>query len=205
MKKIIFFIAIITSLEMKGQINFTPYNSAYLGKTFKTSISIKDTSHYSMYIDMYSLDKLHKDNVGITYNEKDHISFLKTLSEAKVKYNEWVKTAQANKVTILEEKEMTYKFNPMGYFLFGSDYHFDATTTLKFDFKIVNSNGVVDYLLLIRSNELQSSKNQFMNIDGVAFVFNSNEEIQRFIDDLSAEKIKEFIIQKQSSANLFKD
>lgn len=75
---------------------------------------------------------------------------------------------------------------------------------LKFDFKILESNGEVKYLLLIRTGELQSSSNQFMKVDGFVLVFSSTKEIDEFTAAISTEKITEFV-NKPKKDELFKD
>jgi len=100
---------------------------------------------------------------------------------------------------------MTGSFKSTGYFKYGSDWNYDFSATSKFYFKITTIADKVEYLLIIRSDELVASDNQFIKIDGVAFVFNSSEEIQDLIDKISTEKVRAFINKNKTAQDLFKD
>ena len=149
-----------------------------------------------------SLDKIHGEG-GIFIDESKYLDFLNALAEAKIKYEEWLKTAKENNVKELD-KTMTIKSKVGGYFLYGSDWNFQFLVNLKFDFKILESKGETKYLLLVRTGELQSSSNQFMKVDGFVLVFSSSKEIDDFTTIISPEKITEFL-NKPKNEDLFKD
>ncbi len=181
-----------------GQEKYTSYDNVYSGSKYDVQISSKDSTKYTLYVDMMSLDKLSKSG-GVMIDEKAHEKFTATLLEAQVKYGEWVKTASDNNVTELD-KTMTLKTKVSGYFLYGSKWNFQFVVNLTFDFKIIDGKN----LLIVRTGKMTSSSNQFMTHDGFVFVFSSTEEITEFLDVLSKDKITEFIT-KPKAVDLFKD
>ena len=172
------------------QEKFTTYESSYSKEVHNIQISIKSDEKFSLFIDAKSLDNIHKTG-GILIDEKNYQNFINGLSEAKIKFNEWIQTAKENNVRELD-KEMPIKSRAMGYFLYGNEWHFQYVIDLKFSFKIFESNDELKYYLIVRSGVMQSSKNQFMKVDGVVLVFSSETEIQDFINTISMEKINEF-------------
>jgi hypothetical protein len=203
MRKIIFAgILLFAAAKSTAQEKFTTYDNTYGGKTYEIQISSKVADKFTLYIDAMSLDRVYEKG-GIKIDQKQHPAFLEAISEAKSKYEEWVKTAKENNVKELS-KEMSIKCKSGGYFLYGSKWQFQFLVNLKFEFRILESAGNVKYLLLIRTGELQSSSNQFMKVDGFVIVFSSSEEIDEFTSLISTEKITEFISKPQKD-DLFKD
>jgi hypothetical protein len=154
----------LATLQSNAQEKFSTYDNTYSGKTYEIQISAKETDKFSLYIDAMSLDRTHEKG-GINIDQKKYPAFLEAITEAKLKYEEWVKTAKENDVKELS-KTMKIKSKAGGYFLYGSKWNFQFLVNLKFDFKVIESNGEIKYLLLIRTGELQSSSNQFMKVDG---------------------------------------
>jgi hypothetical protein len=181
-----------------GQEKYTTYDNLYSKKTYEVSIYHKNNNKYTLYVDMMSMDKLYKSG-GIMISEKEHNLFLSTLNEAKVKYTEWVTIAKENNVTDLS-KSMSYKVKVGGFFQYGSKWNFQYVVNLTFNFKIVDGKN----LLIIRTNKLRSSSNQYMTHDGFVFVFQDEKEINDFINILSIEKVVEYM-NKPKSTDLFKD
>ena len=188
-------------LNVKAQDKFTTYDNSYAKKTYDIQISLKDNDKFTFYIEAMSLDKLHEKG-GFMVDDKKYQGFIDALNEAKSKYQEWEQTAKSNSVKELD-KEMPIKSKVAGYFLYGSDWHFQYIVNLTFDFKILESDGEIKYLLIVRSGKMQSSSNQFMDVDGVVLIFTSANEIQEFVDSISLNKINEFK-NKPKSEDLFK-
>ena len=189
-------------LDIHAQDKFTSYDNSYIGKTYEIQISADEKDKFSLYIEAMSFDKLHGKG-GITIDQKQQQEFINALVEAKLKYDEWLKTAKENNIKELD-KSMTIKSKAGGYFLYGSKWNFQFLVNLKFDFKIIESNNEIKYLLLIRTGELQSSTNQFMKVDGFALVFSSSKEIDEFMNAISTDKIMKYVNQPKKDA-LFKD
>jgi hypothetical protein len=192
----------LATLQIKAQEKFTSYENTYVGKSYEIQISSKEKEKFTLYIDAMSLDRTHEKG-GISIDQKNHQDFLNSLAEAKLKYEEWVKTAKDNNVKELD-KSMSVKSKANGYFLYGSKWNFQFSINLKFDFKILESKDETKYLLLVRTGELQSSSNQFMKVDGFVLVFSSSKEIDDFAAIISTDKVNEFINKPKKEA-LFKD
>jgi hypothetical protein len=193
-------ISTILSLNVYAQQKLSTYNSAYFNKSFDIKASIYQNK-FKLYIDAVSMDKLHEVG-GFMVEESKYQAFIKALNDAKSKYQEWDQTAKQNNVKELE-KEMAIKSKVGGYFLYGSDWHFQFNANLTFDFNIIESDGEINYLLILRSGKMQSSSNQYMTVDGFVLVFTSANEIQELIEAISMEKINEFKT-KQKAEDLFK-
>ena len=200
-KLLTFCLLTITTVESYAQEKFTTYDNTYSGKTYEIQISAKDKDKFTLYIDAMSLDRLH-DKGGITVKEKQHQDFLNAIAAAKIKYEEWIKTAKENNVKELD-KSMNIKSKVGGYFLYG-DWNFQYLVNLTFDFKILESEDELKYLLIIRTGKLKSSSNQFMKVDGFVLVFSSVNEIDTFTNEISTQKINNFI-NKPKAKDLFKD
>ena len=121
-KKLILAIHLFFSFNLLAQEKFSEYENSYIGETFEIQLSAKQNENYTLYIDAMSLDKLHAKG-GIRIEEKNHLEFVEALSQAKIKYNEWVATAKENGVKELD-KTMTIKSKAGGYFLYGSEWNF---------------------------------------------------------------------------------
>ncbi len=204
MKNLKLFILVVflgSTINSYGQEKFTTYDNTYSDKTYDIQLSKDAKGKFTIWIDAMSLDKLHEKG-GIMVKEKHYESFINALSEAKIKYEEWVKTAKENNVKELD-KEMPIKSKVGGYFLYGGDWNFQWLVSLDFDFKIFESKGELKHLLIVRTGELQSSSNQFMEVDGLVLVFSSADEIDTLKNEISSNKINEFF-NKPKAEDLFK-
>jgi hypothetical protein len=203
MKNLMTFITLclltITTVESYAQEKFTTYDNTYIGKTFdiKLSLEVED-----LYIDAMSLDELY-DKGGIRIKKNQHQDFLNAMAEAKTKYKEWVKTAKENNVRELN-KSMDIKSEVGSYFLYGSEWKFQLLVNLTFDFEILENEGELTYLLIIRTGELKSSSNEHLKVDGFLLIFSSVDEIDAFTNKISRQKIDAFI-DKPKEKDLFKD
>ena len=195
-------LVIAVAFQSKAQTKFSSYDNTYAGKSYEIQISSMEKDKYKLYINAMSLDPIH-DEGGISIDQSNNQVFLNALAEAKLKYEEWIKTAKENNVKELY-KTMTTKSKVVGYFLYGNEWNFQFLVNLKFDFKILESKGEIKYLLLVKTGELQSSSNEFMKVDGFVLVFSSSKEIDDFTSIISTEKITEFL-NKPKNEDLFKD
>jgi hypothetical protein len=193
---------VFTSTNVKAQEKFSTYENTLFQKTYPIQISVKEKDDFSLYIDAFSFDKIHSDG-GITIKSKKYQDFINALTEAKGKYEEWVKTANENNIKELD-KSMNISSVVDGYFMYGSKWNFQFGVFLKFDFRVREIGGKVQHILLVKTGELQSSSNQFMKVDGFALVFTSTKEIDDFLAKISMDKINEFQ-NKPKKEDLFKD
>ena len=70
---------------------------------------------------------------------------------------------------------------------------------LTFNFRIIGDK----FLLIVKTDELVSSSNQFMKVDGLAIIFSNPEEIDKFLSKINVSDIQKFISKPQPE-NLFK-
>ena len=103
MKKILSSILICLSLTVFGQTKFTTYQTSFTGETYNSLIRIVDSTDHMIFVDMFSLDPVIKRG-GIAMDYVEHLVFLRLVSDAKTKYENWVKTAKANGVKDLENR-----------------------------------------------------------------------------------------------------
>lgn len=103
-------------------------------------------------------------------------------------------------MTDLDKKIEYKKLNYSGAFLYGK-WNFDYSVNISARFRIINDK----YLLIIDSDALQSSSNQFIKSDGFRFVFNSTQEMDELINGLDMEKVNAFYADKNGKEDLFKN
>ena len=189
---------VLIGFSSHAQESFSSYENSYIGNSYPIQIASKDKEKFTLYIDAMSLDATHKIG-GIMINEKKYQEFLDAINEAKVKYEEWIKTAKDNNINQLY-KQMSIKSRADAYFLYGTKWNFQFDFYLTYDFKIMENKGEIKYLLLVNTDELKSSSNQFMEVRGVTLVFTSIKEIDTFVSLIAKDKIEEFINKPKKEA-----
>jgi hypothetical protein len=199
----IIILILLLPFDLFGQEVFGSYESSYFEEKFDLKFSDKDKGKFNLYISAMSFDRL-ADEGGINFGDKSkYEAFISTLNQAKLKYQEWVLTAKQNNVEEVS-KAMSFKTRCGSHFLYGREWHFQFFVTLQYEFKILKKGDNIQYLLIIKTGQLQASDNQFMKVDGFVIVFTSETEIQDFIDALSIDKI-EALKNKNKAKELFKD
>ena len=131
---------------------------------------------------------------------KDVPEFINFLNSIKETYSKWSLTAKENKVTELDKNIEYKKLTYSAAFTYGK-WNFDYSVNLTTRFKIINGK----YLLIIDSDELQSSSNQYIKSDGFRFVFSSAQEIDELITGLNINLVTDFYNKKNSKDDLFKN
>lgn len=198
-------ILILAYTSVSAQEKFSTYKLYFDGVErnilISTSEKDKDKGNFTLWIDTQSRDKLYKKG-SIDLTKKNYNDFVHTLTSAKAKYEEWVKTAKENNVNDLS-KEMTYKCNTECAFLM-SDWNFDHDVELSYGFRVSEFKGNINYYLIVKTDKLVSSSNQFMDMDGLWLWFKSTEEIDSFLNSISMDKITEYVNKPKAEA-LFKD
>lgn len=184
-----------------GQEKIDEYTSSYFDKKYDINASQdkKDTTKFSYYIDCASADKLHS-QVDLMFDSNDLPDFIEFLNSIKSTYSKWQETAKQNNVTELDKEIEIKPFKCQSAFVYG-DWNFDFGVRLTPRAKIVKG----EMLLILESDELQSSSNQFMKHDGFYLVFSSSKEIDDFISKIDIEKVKEHFRKKNKSDDLFKN
>ena len=191
----------LASLNSYAQEDFSTYTNSYNGKTYNIKILSKRKNDVNIWIDAMSFDKLHYQG-GLKINTKSYHNLMYAIAKAKLKYEEWIKTAKENNVKELT-KTMKYRCKVDTYFKYG-DWNYDRNVNLYFEFKIQDKMGEINYLLFIKTGELQSSRNRLMKVDGLALVFSSPAEIEKFTNTISIASVNSFL-NRPNANKLFKD
>jgi hypothetical protein len=200
MKKSILSGLLLLSMLGYGQEKLAKYSSLFFTNSYDISASKPDTKgEYSYYIDCSSKDTSSK-TVSLILKNKEVPEFIEFLNSIKESYTKWTLIAKENKVTELD-KNIEYK--NLAYsaaFMYGK-WNFDFSVNLKARYKIVNEK----YLLIIDSDGLQSSSNQYIKSDGFRIVFSSIQEIDELVSGLDFKLVDEFYNKKKGQEDLFKN
>lgn len=200
MRKLLLSTVLLFGLVGFSQEKLAKYNSLYFSKNFDISASKPDAKEeFSYYIDCSSKDSSSK-QASLILKNKDVPEFVEFLNSIKETFNKWTITAKENKVTELDKNIDYKKLNYSAAFVYGK-WNFDFSVNLTTRFKIINGK----YLLIIDSDELQSSSNQYIKSDGFRFVFSSAQEIDELINGLNVKLVTDFYNKKNGQEDLFKN
>ena len=199
MKKLLLSTVLFIGLVSFSQEKLAKYNSLYFSKNFDISASKPDAKEeFSYYIDCSSKDSSSK-QASLILKNKDVPEFVEFLNSIKETFNKWTITAKENKVTELDKNIDYKKLNYSAAFVYGK-WNFDFSVNLTTRYKIINGK----YLLIIDSDELQSSSNQYIKSDGLRIVFSSVQEIDELVNGLNINLVTDFYNKKNSQDDLFK-
>ena len=200
MKKLFLSTLLFSALLGFSQEKIGNYNSLFFSKNFDITASKPDAKgEFSYYIDCSSKDTSSK-QASLILKNKDVPEFINFLNSIKETYSKWSLTAKENKVTELDKNIEYKKLTYSAAFTYGK-WNFDYSVNLTTRFKIINGK----YLLIIDSDELQSSSNQYIKSDGFRYVFSSVQEIDELITGLNVNLVTEFYNKKNSQDDLFKN
>lgn len=200
MKKLFLSTLLMSALVGFSQEKIGNYNSLFFSKNFDITASKPDAKEeFSYYIDCSSKDTSSK-QASLILKNKDVPEFINFLNSIKETYSKWSLTAKENKVTELDKNIEYKKLTYSAAFTYGK-WNFDYSVNLTTRFKIINGK----YLLIIDSDELQSSSNQYIKSDGFRFVFSSAQEIEELVTGLNINLVTDFYNEKNSKDDLFKN
>lgn len=175
------------------------YTISYVNKEFEVTASTDKKGDLNLYIDGYSLDKF-SDKGGLKVDQKNYVSFVDNLIIAKEKYIEWSKTATENTVKSLDKDIPGIKKQKLtGYFIY-NDWEFDFGVNPTYRFKVMEDG---EHVLIIRTGKMTSSSNQYIDSDGVVYIFSSVEEIDDFLETISLAYANKVLNQKAATKDLF--
>jgi hypothetical protein len=200
MKKLLLCTLLLSALVGFSQEKIANYNSLFFSKNFDITASKPDAKEeFSYYIDCSSKDTSSK-QASLILKNKDVPEFINFLNSIKETYSKWSLTAKENKVTELDKNIEYKKLTYSAAFTYGK-WNFDYSVNLTTRFKIINEK----YLLIIDSDELQSSSNQYIKSDGFRLVFSSTQEIDELVSGLNINLVTDFYNKKNSKDDLFKN
>lgn len=173
------------------------YRMGYLMKTMPIKYS---PSSQEIGISVFSNDRFSTDVTLMVDNSRKEI-FVKNFIQAKLKYNEWKKTAIENNV---EEIVKSLDIEPVEYnvsFSRGNDLYLDQHCLTGF--KFIGTKGKY---ILIYSNlmDLQHYSNRFIKSEGFMIAFESEEEIDRFLLWTNPQVIESEYKKVKDKSDLFK-
>jgi hypothetical protein len=182
-----------------SQEQVSSYDMSYFDEVTYEVSATEDGDGFKYYIDMYSMDR------GSTVLMVDDESVMSTLigniNDALDTYIKWDSVSVVNNVTDLN-KEMSIKSGRYQVaFTYGSSWNFDYNVSLGFDFKHIDGNPH----LIVRTGEVNSSSNQYIDSKGGVFVFNSADEIRGFIESLDYKHAETHFDNKKNTETLFED
>lgn len=200
MKKSLLFLLIPFSVFSQGK--YGEFINSAIGDTLDINLVGESTKEAKYFISMHPSDVLIKDG-GLLMPFDKAAELAETLKKAKAKYIEWVDVAKKNNVTDMN-KEIKVEFpKTYGFFVYGDTWCVDYTPKPTAEFKIFKTeSGVIEYLLIIRSGEMISNKNEFMKSKSLYTAFNSTAEIDAFISLLDPDSAKAYL---EKNKALFKD
>lgn len=200
MKKLLLCAVLLVGYVGFSQEKIGSYNSLFFSKNFDVTASKPDAKgEFSYYIDCSSKDSSSK-LASLILKNKDVPEFVEFLKSIKETYSKWSLTAKENKVSELEKNIEYKKLNYSAAFIYGK-WNFDFSVNLTTRFKIINGK----YLLIVDSDELQSSSNQYIKSDGFRIVFSSAQEFDELINNLNINLVTEFYNKKNGQEDLFKN
>lgn len=182
-----------------SQEQVSSYDMSYFDEvTFEVSAT-ESNNGYKYYISMYCMDR--GMIVLMIDDESEMETLIGNLSDALDTYIKWDSISVANNVTDLN-KEMSIKSGRYeGAFTYGSSWHFDYNVPLEFEFKHIDGNPH----LIVRTGEVNSASNQFIDSKGGVFVLNSVDEIEGLIESLDYSHAKTYFNNKKNTETLFED
>lgn len=202
MKKIIALLLIcLAGIDFAlSQQTYTSFTSGY-GGSLKESHDIQIGKEGKLYVDLISADRISK-QAGIILSRKRIPGFITCLDSALKKYESWREIAIKNGIKEMS-KGIPCDCRAEGYFTYG-DWQFDFSVFPTFEFKVLESEGKVFHLMIMRTGEMQSSTNQFMNHDGGLLIFENSEDFREFINLIKPETVDAFLAKQPKTEELFK-
>lgn len=199
MKKVFFMVMLITQFGF-GQTSLTSYNSSYFSKKYDVLVSKLDAKgNFSYYVDCSSYEKNSKNDILIVKNTEVE-NLIAFLTEMKSLYAKWSQTAIENKINELDKPVDSKKIVLEVGFHYGS-WHFDFSANISARFKIINDK----YLMLVESDKLIASDNQYITNKGMVIAFSNVQEFDDFIKIFDKTLADNFFNTKNSKDSLFKE
>lgn len=199
MKKLLLMAVLMAQFGF-GQENLSSYNSSYFSKKFDVMVSKPDgKGKFSYYVDCSTYDTGSK-NINLIIKNEEVENLVSFVNETKALYLKWKQTAIENKVSELDKPVESKKIVLSVGFYYGS-WHFDFSANITARFKIVNGT----HLMLIESDKLVASDNQYITNKGLVIAFSSEKEFDDFIKVFDKNLVDNFFNSKNSKESLFKE
>ena len=203
MKKVILGALLLLSTLSFSQESFGTYQMSYFtaSKPYSVQASESKNDDFSWYISCAGETRT-QDAFIIVKNKKmnDFVAYINFLEDVYVK---WSDVATQNKLTSKTVKEITdTPSNDVSAGWEYGSYHFDFNVTLSARFIVLEGGAKI---LVIDTDKLQASDNQFIDSKGNMLVFSNKMEIENFKSLLSEKKVLDFYKEKNKQKDLFKN
>jgi hypothetical protein len=189
MKKIIATFAVVMVIfSASASDTLATYKS--LGEKFNIK-AFKSDGQTVVIIRARSAEELLVKECGFMLTGSEIADFVTAVQSAKVKYLEWSAVAKENEIKDVA-KTIPVDLNTGAYFLYGSEWQFQFSVKITFQFRVFEYKGKILHSLVLKTDELTSSSNQFITMKGLYTIFTSAAEIDDFCKKISPENIEKY-------------
>ncbi len=169
------------SLIGNAQDKIDTYSMSALGSHDYNNFDISISDNKSLWFDVHSA-YAPGIKCGFKIEENLQQDFISTLLMAKDQYTDWKQTAIENNTTNIKKK-MDFFFFTEGYFAHMNELKFDKDAKIIFAFTYFKG----DYILILNIDDMTNSDNQSISFNGATLVFNSEKEIDNFLNKISTQ------------------
>lgn len=188
-------ICLFATLNLSAQEKIGSYPCSYFETEYDVEASLKD-GKYSFYVGIGAESKRTTANLQFYGESLDE--FKNKLVKVKSKYEEWTKVAKENNVTKMT-KEMDFNLPEVTVCWLGSKWFFSFNKALTPKFMILG--GGQPSVVFVK--KVTASSNEYID-ETIYWVFSSPSEIQKLIDILDFDKIKQKLGGEEKTKELFK-
>lgn len=162
-----------------AQEKIASYSMSALEDKQPSNFDINLNEDNSLWIDVYSA---YEPGVrcGFKLDERYKSNFITTLKDAENLYSEWKRWAVENNFQDLKKK-MHHIFYTEGYFTYFDNLKTDSNVRVVFAF----ANFKNEFVLIMNLEEMTASDNDQVTFNGGTIVFNSENEINDFLNIIS--------------------
>lgn len=178
-----------------AQEKITSYSMSALGNTEPLSFDISLSSDNTLWIDMYSAYN-QETRCGFTLDEHIKPNFISTVKQAGQLYAEWKRLAVESNLQEIKQK-MHFIFYIGGYFSYFGNMKTDNNVRVIFAFTYFKDN----YVLIINLDKMLADDDEQISFEGATIVFNSENEIESFLNTISTESISNLRASKSNAVN----
>ena len=193
-------ILVLTLLIVKGFISIgqekvDTYSMSALSDFDVEQFDIRIDNDNNLWIDAFSTYQP-ETRCGITIDERYKPNFITTFENARDLYTEWKRMAMESNLQDIKQK-MHFMFFTGGYFTYFDELKKDDDVKLIFAFTWFNG----DYVLIMNLEEMTAADNDLIRFNGASLIFNSEEEINSFLDKISPHYINNFRASKAEDSD----
>lgn len=174
---------LVSAFKVEAQEKMTTYSMSALGNKEPLSLDISLSNDNTLWIDMYSTYEKGA-RCGFTLDENIKPNFISTAKQAKDLYTEWKRMAIENNYQEIKQK-MHFIFYTGGYFTYFDKMEQDDNVRIIFAFTYYKG----DYVLIMNLDKMTAASNDQISFEGSTIVFNSENEIDSFLNTISTESI----------------